>query len=139
MDTCRTLAQALLLILVTQLIGAHRRKDWDGLRRLIAPDAKIGVFAAGGKPVDVETAIAAMRSVHEDVSYRADISAALVIDGHAVILHGSVERSHEGRFVREPYVWLYVFVDGLLHRSEMFGSEREARRAYAERGIDLGW
>lgn len=138
MDTCPALARHLLLILVTQLVGAHRRKDWDGLRTHIRPDAKIGVFAAGGKPVDVETAIAAMRSLHEDVSYRADISAAQVMDDHAVLLQGAVERRHEGRFVRESHVWLYVFVDGLLHRSEMFDSEQEARRAYAERGIDLG-
>lgn len=137
LDTLPGVTRHLLLILVTQLLGAHRRKDWDGLRKLIHPDAKIGVFAAGGKPVDVETAIAAMQTVHEDVSYRADVNATRVIDDHAVILQGAVERRREGRFVGESHAWLYVFIDGLLHRSEMFGSEQEAWRAYAERGIDL--
>ncbi len=127
-----------LLNLVTQLLGAHRTKDWDGLRELIDPNAKIGVYAAGGRPVDVETAIAAMRAIHDDVSYRADVNAARVLDDHAVILHGAVDHRRNGRFVRESHVWLYVFVDGLLHRSEMFDSERLARLAYDEHGVDLG-
>jgi hypothetical protein len=43
----------------------------------------------------------------------------------------------DGERVVEPHVWLYVFVDGLLYRSEMFDSAEEAVTAYRERGRDL--
>ena len=127
-----------LLILVTQLLGAHRTKDWDLLRTLIHPEGKIGVFATGGTPADPETAIAAMKAAHEEVSYMADVDRVRVLDDHAMIVQGAVEHRRDGRFVREAHAWLYVFVDGLLYRSEMFDSEQEARQAYAERGIELG-
>jgi hypothetical protein len=130
--------QQRLLTLVTDLLRAHRGQDWDRLRELVHPDAKVGVFAAGGAPVDVETAIAAMQAAHEDTSYSADVKSLRALDEHAVILEGGVSRRREGRLTTEPHAWLYVFVDGRLYRSEMFDDARDAQAAYLERGLDLG-
>ena len=128
-----------LLALVTACLRAHRAQDWDRLRELVHPDARVGVFAVGGKPVEVETAISAMEAAHADVSYSADVTSMRVLDEYAVILEGAVAfRSPEGRFVREPHAWLYVFVDGLLYRSEMFDSSNAAQAAYRKHGLDLG-
>jgi hypothetical protein len=125
--------------LVTRCLQAHRAQDWDGLRELLHPDARIGVFAAGGKPLDVERAIGAMQSAHSDVTYHADVKTARGLDGYAVILEGAVSyTSAEGQHRREPHAWLYVFVDGLLYRSEMFDSPAEAQAAYRHHGLDLG-
>lgn len=128
-----------LLIQVTDLLRAHRAQDWERLRELVHREALIGVFAAGGTPVDVETAISAMSEVHTDTSYRADVTSLRALDDHAVILEGAVTYRRGGRFVSEPHAWLYVFVDGLLHRSQMFASAQEAQASYLARGLDLGY
>jgi hypothetical protein len=127
-----------LLTLVNECLKAHREGDWDRLREFLHSDARIGVFAAGGKPVEVETAIRAMRSAHAQFLYKADVKALRALDDHAVVLEGAVDHARDGERVVEPHVWLYVFVDGLLYRSEMFDSAEEAVTAYRERGRDLG-
>lgn len=128
-----------LPLLVTECLSAHRAQDWDRLRRLVHPQARIGVFATGGHAVDVERAIDAMRTAHEDVSYSAEVQSMVGLDAHAVVLEGGVgHRAADGRYVYERHAWLYVFVDDLLYRSAMFGSADEAKAAYRERGIDLG-
>jgi hypothetical protein len=127
-----------LLSLVTECLKAHREGDWDRLRELLHSDARIGVFAAGGKPVEVETAISAMRSADAQIFYKADVKATRALDDHAVVLEGAVDHALDGERVVEPHAWLYVFVDGLLYRSEMFDSAEEAVTAYRERGRDLG-
>jgi hypothetical protein len=128
-----------LLSLVTECLRAHRAEDWGHLRELLHPDARIGVFAAGGKPVEVERAIEAMRAAHSDVFYSADVTSMRGLDDHAVILEGAVSyRSDEGHYASEPHAWLYVFVDGRLYRSEMFDSAAEAHAAYREHGLELG-
>ena len=63
----------------------------------------------------------------------------LTLTAMYLILEGAVAfRSPEGRFVREPHAWLYVFVDGLLYRSEMFDSSNAAQAAYRKHGLGLG-
>jgi hypothetical protein len=124
---------------VNQCLQAHRAEDWQQLRKLLHPDARIGVFAAGGKPGDPEDAIAAMEAAHEDTSYHADVKSVRELDEHAVLLTGHVEfRSKEGKWNRADRVWLYVVVDNLLFRSQVFESETEAQETYARLGIDLG-
>ncbi len=124
---------------ISRCLQAHRAKDWQQLRTLLHPDARIGVFASGGKPADPEDAIAAMAAAHEDTSYHADVGSVRVLDEHAVLLTGRVEfRSEEGRWIRAKRVWLYVVVDDLLFRSQVFESETEAQGAYSRLGIDLG-
>jgi hypothetical protein len=128
------------LNVVTQLLAAHRAQDWDRLRTLLHPRARIGVFAAGGAPADPEEAIAAMRSAHADISYSADVSSAHEIDTNVVVLVGAVRHreASSARHVESPHAWLYVIEDGLLYRSQMFASEREARETYAAHGRELG-
>jgi hypothetical protein len=128
------------LSIVTQLLAAHRAQDWDRVRSLLHPRGRIGVFAAGGAPTDPEEAIAAMRAAHADLSYSADVSSAHEIDTNVVVLLGSVRHrdADSGRYVESPRAWLYVIEDGLLYRSQMFASEREARETYAAHGRELG-
>jgi len=125
---------------VTQLLAAHRAQDWDRLRSLLHPRARIGVFAAGGAPMDPEEAIAAMRDAHSDVSYSADVSSAHEIDTNVVVLVGTVRHreANSTRYVESSQAWLYVIEDGRLFRSQMFPSEREARETYAAHGRELG-
>jgi hypothetical protein len=124
---------------VNQCLQAHRTKNWEQLRKLLHPDARIGVFAAGGAPGDPEDAIAAMEAAHEDTSYHADVDSMRMLDEHAVLLTGRVEyRSKEGKRIKEERVWLYVVVDTLLYRSQVFRTEVEAQEVYRQLGITLG-
>jgi uncharacterized protein DUF4440 len=125
--------------IVSQCLQAHRTKDWEQLRTLLHPDAQIGVFTAGGKPADPDAAIAAMEAAHEDVSYHADVQSIRILDEHAVLLTGRVEyRSAEGKWVKADRVWLYVVLDDLLYRSQVFESERQAQETYVRLGSSLG-
>jgi hypothetical protein len=124
---------------VTQCLQAHRAKDWTRLRDLFHPEGRIGVFAAGGAPVDVDTAIAAMQAAHDSLVYHADVESVRVLDEHGVVLNGHVQyRNENGRVVSEDRSWLYVVVDDKLFRSEVFETETDALQAYRELGITLG-
>jgi hypothetical protein len=120
-------------------LEAHRAQDWDELRRLFHPRAKIGVFAGGGLPSDPEKALADMKSAHSDVLYQADVQTARELDEHAVVLKGRVRyRLDAGGFIDAERSWLYVVVDGRLYRSQMFRTSTEAELAYTTYGLDLG-
>ena len=120
-------------------LEAHRAQDWDELRRLFHPRAKIGVFAGGGLPSDPEKALADMKAAHSDVLYQADVQTARELDEHAVVLKGRVRyRLDGGGFIDAERSWLYVVVDGQLYRSQMFRTSTEAELAYTTYGLDLG-
>jgi len=120
-------------------LEAHRAQDWDELRRLFHPRAKIGVFAGGGLPSDPEKALADMKAAHSDVLYQADVQTARELDEHAVVLKGRVRyRLDAGGFIDAERSWLYVVVDGRLYRSQMFRTSTEAELAYTTYGLDLG-
>ena len=120
-------------------LEAHRAQDWDELRRLFHPRARIGVFAGGGLPSDPEKALADMKAAHSDVLYQADVQTARELDEHAVVLKGRVRyRLDAGGFIDAERSWLYVVVDGRLYRSQMFRTSTEAELAYATYGLDLG-
>lgn len=120
-------------------LDAHRAKDWDKLRRLFHPRAKIGVFAGGGLPGDPEKAIAEMTAAHSDLVYTADAVAARELDAHAVVLKGRVRyRVSGGGFADTERSWLYVVLDGQLYRSQMFRTSSQAELAYTTYGLDLG-
>ena len=96
-------------------LEAHRAQDWDELRRLFHPRAKIGVFAGGGLPSDPEKALADMKAAHSDVLYQADVQTARELDEHAVVLKGRVRyRLDAGGFIDAERSWLYVVVHGRL-------------------------
>jgi ketosteroid isomerase-like protein len=120
-------------------LRAHRAQDWEGLGELFHPDARIGVFAAGGEPGDPEDAITAMREAHQDLGYYAEIESARGLDDHAIVLKGYVQHaSASGRPLRAERVWLYVVVDGKLFRSQVFEDEGLALETYRRHGLELG-
>ena len=124
---------------ITQCLRAHRAKDWQRLRELFHPQARIGVFANGGAPGDPEDAIAAMEAARESPVYGADIESVRVLDEHAAVLKGHVQhRAEDGRIVQAERAWLYVVVDDKLFRSQVFENERAAVEAYRLHGLDLG-
>ena len=124
---------------VTECLNAHRAKDWQRLRELFHPEARIGVFAGGGAPRDPDDAIAAMETAHETLVYQADIDSVRVLDDHAVVLKGYVQyRAKDERIIKTDKVWLYVVVDDKLFRSQVFETEAAALEAYRRLGIDLG-
>lgn len=120
-------------------LDAHRAQDWERLRTLFHPNARIGIFASGGRPQEPETAIRLLREAHSDLVYHADASNLLELDEQAVLLRGSVRyRSSQGGWIVAERSWLYVVRDGLLYRSAMYGSHLEARREYQALGATLG-
>ena len=126
--------------IVRRCLGAHRAQDWDELRSLFHPKAKIGTFAGGGAPSDPEQAIADMKAAHADVLYRADVQRARELDHHAVILDGRVRyRLNDNKgFIDAERSWLYIVLDGRLYRSQMFLTSPQAEHAYTIHGLDLG-
>ena len=67
-------------------LEAHRAQDWDRLRTLLHPHARIGTFAGGGRPEDPEVAIARLREVHGDFLYQAKVVNMTELDAQAVVL-----------------------------------------------------
>ena len=127
------------ITVVSECLRAHRAQNWERLRELFHPDARIGVFAAGGEPRDPEEAIQAMQAAHEDTAYFANISSIRTLDDHAVLLTGHVlHRSERGRPLKDERVWLYVVMDNQLYRSQVFRTEIEAQEVYRQLGISLG-
>jgi hypothetical protein len=127
------------LEVVNACLKAHRTTDWDRLRELFHPEARIGVFAGGGEPGDPEQAIAGMQRVHEDVVYQASVSTIRQLDGQALLLRGRVRYvTDSGGISDVERYWLYVVRDGRLFRSAMFKTAEDALAAYAERGPTLG-
>lgn len=127
------------LEVVRACLTAHRARDWDRVRALFHPEARIGVFAGGGRPGDPEQAIRDMQRSHEeDAVYQASVANLQQLDDHAVLLHGRVRHTTTaGGFTDVERFWLYVVLDGLLYRSAVYVSAEEARAAYAAHGLTL--
>jgi hypothetical protein len=120
-------------------LQAHRTQNWDRLRELFHPGARIATFAGGGMPGHPEKAISDLREAHKDLAYAADVDNIYEIDDFAAVLRGHV-RHHDvdGEVVVADRAWLYVTLDGLLYRSQLFMSTQEAREAYDDLGLTLG-
>jgi hypothetical protein len=132
----RTLAP---IEVVNACLKAHRTTDWDRLRELFHPEARIGVFAGGGEPGDPGQAIADMQRVHQDVVYQASVSTIRELDEQAVLLRGRVRYvTDSGGISDVERYWLYVIREGRLYRSAVFKTAEAALHAYAEHGPTLG-
>jgi len=80
-----------------------------------------------------------MTAAHANALYHADVQNARELDEYAVLLKGSVRYpAEDGGFNHVQRSWLYVVVDGLLFRSQMFPTSDEAKAAYAAHGRNLG-
>jgi len=117
---------------IQALLAAHRRADWEEVRRLLHPEALIGVFATGGRPGDPEEGIRAMRKAHTETYYIAHVNEIERLGEDAYLLRGRVRYPHEsGGFADVERAWVYVLRDRLLYRSAMFMDAPQARNAYA--------
>ena len=119
-------------------LAAHQAQDWEKLRTLLHPNARIGTFAGGGRPEDPEQALARLASVHEDLIYSAAVSSMVELDDEAVVLEGRVQAKRNEGWADVERCWLYVVRGGLLYRSAVFRTSHEARGAYAASGPTLG-
>lgn len=109
------------------MLAAHEAADWDRLRELFHPEARIGVFAGGGEPGDPEQAIRDMRRAHGDVIYKARVDDVEELDERSLLLRGRVRYPlPDGGFADAPRFWVYVTRDGLLYRSAVFETEEAA-------------
>ena len=88
-------------------LEAHRAQDWDRLRTLLHPHARIGTFAGGGRPEDPEVAIARLREVHGDFLYQAKVVNMTELDAQAVVLEGRVQYRRNEGWADTEQTWLY--------------------------------
>jgi hypothetical protein len=119
-------------------LEAHRAQDWDKLRTLFHPNARIGTFAGGGRPEEPEQAIARLRDVHKDFIYQANVANMVELDAEAVLLEGRVQYRKPQGWADTERAWLYVVRGGLLYRSAMYESTDRARSQYELLGPTLG-
>jgi hypothetical protein len=119
-------------------LAAHRAQDWEKLRTLLHPNARIGTFTGGGRPQAPEEAIARLREAHEDHVYQARVSDMEELDDHAVVLEGGVRFRDGGGWAQVERSWLYVVREGLLYRSAVYRTSDDARNEYEIRGPTLG-
>ena len=119
-------------------LDAHRAQDWDRLRKLLHPRARIGTFVGGGRPEDPEQAISRLQEAHEDVVYHAEVTRMVELDDRAVLLDGHVRARRDQGWAQVERCWLYVIREGLLYRSAVHVSRHHARVEYETRGETLG-
>ena len=119
-------------------LQAHREQDWETLRTLLHPHARIGTFAGGGRPEDPEQAIARLTEAHQDFMYHADVATMVELDDESVLLEGRVQYRDEHGMADVERCWLYIARDGLLYRSAVYRTSVQARNEHAASGQTLG-
>src|SRR5262249_11370976 len=121
------------------MLDAFGRQDWDGVRRLFHPDARLVTIGGGPEPKGPDETLEIIRAAAAHPRYRAHISQERALDADAVLVHGSLRYgTPEGGFGERTSVWLYTVKDGLLYRSRYFSQESEAVATYRETGLSLG-
>ncbi|HJU47303.1 MAG TPA: nuclear transport factor 2 family protein [Gaiellaceae bacterium] len=121
------------------VIDAWQARDWDQLRALFHPDARLETQAGGAAMLSGEETLRTLQQALRDGLYEPRVHEFTALDDRAVLLRGSARyRRPEGGFADTTRCWLYVFDGGLLHRSRLFGDASQAREAYAELGPSLG-
>ena len=116
-----------------------RAGDWDALRALYHPDARLVTVTGGPEPLPVDGLISELQRASEDTWYSVNSTKAVVVDEHAVIFVGRMRRSVPGGgFEDAGHVWLLTVRDGLIYRQGVYGTAEEAAAAYEELGVGLG-
>ena len=123
---------------VERLRAAVDDRDWEGLRSLCHPEARVVLPISDGMALSTGELIPALRSVTEESKYAAHLYYTEEIDGNAACAVGSFHLFSAATTEATPACWLVTFVDGLLYREALFDSIADARRAYANLGIELG-
>ena len=121
-------------ILLERLRSAADAHDWEQLRDLCHPEARLVLRMPDGRALSVDEALEVLRAdveagEHEPVHYYVDD-----LDEQAVVSLGSLVR--DGR--QKQLCWVMTFVDGLVFRQALFSTLSEGQAAYAKLGLDLG-
>jgi hypothetical protein len=123
---------------VERLRAAVDDRDWEGLRSLCHPDARVVLPISDDIALSADELIPALRSATEESTYAAYLYYTEEIDENAACAVGSFHRFSGATVGATPACWLVTFVDGLLYREALFDSIAGARRAYDNFGIELG-
>jgi ketosteroid isomerase-like protein len=124
-----------------KLAHVYRAKagDWDALRALYHPDARLVTVTGGPEALPLDGLIAELRRASEDTWYSVKTTQSVVVDEHAVIFVGRMRRSVPGGgFEDAGHVWMLTVRDGLIYRQGVYGTADEASAAYQELGVSLG-
>jgi hypothetical protein len=115
-------------------------RDWDGLRALFHPNARIQLVITKNVAVSTDQAIETLqREVTESEFERWPSPAEALDDPGAALVTGSVRfRSDSGTWSHESRAWVYVAKDDLIYRWTYAQNSEAAKRAYAESGPGLG-
>jgi hypothetical protein len=121
-------------ILLERLRAAADARDWEQVRALCHPDARLVLRVSDARALPVDEALDRLRAdakagEPEPVHYYVDM-----LDEQAVVALGSITRDG----TQKHLCWLVTFVDGLVYRQALFSSLSGAQAAYAELGLDLG-
>jgi hypothetical protein len=125
--------------LAKAVYGAWQLQDWDRLRELFHPDARLQTQASGEELLPGEATLRLLIDATQQTLYRAVVFDFVKLDEQAALLKGRVRYRHPaGGFADSPRCWIYVFRDGLLYRSRIFPGERVARDVFEQTGHELG-
>lgn len=121
-------------VLLERLRSAADAGDWEQVRSLCHPEARMVLRISDGRALSLDEALDLLRAEddareHEPTHYYVDD-----LDERAAISLGSVVRGG----AQKHLCWLLTFVDGLVYRQALFHSLSEAQEAYAELGLELG-
>ncbi len=121
-------------ILLERLRTAADAGDWDGVRSLCHPDARLVLQVSDGRPLSLDEALVLLRAEaeageHEPAHYYVND-----LDDRAAIALGYVARQGTEKHL----CWLLTFVEGLVYRQALFRSLSDAQAAYDEFGLELG-
>lgn len=125
--------------LVRRLWSAFEARDWDRLRSLYHPDARLSAVASNRTPLTREQFVEALRAAAGDELYSAAWYGCQAVGEECAIVSGSVRsRLPDGGFSVSTLYWLMTFRDGLLYRSAVCPSFAEAESTYRAAGVTLG-
>jgi ketosteroid isomerase-like protein len=131
-------AQARSLSLVQAVFDAFDRSDWATLRDLYHEDARLRTVAAHGRIVGPDELMSVFEGL-EQTAYHIGEATIEAIDDDAVVvsahLRYPLEQSGIGYASKS---WLLTFKDGLVYRTDAYGSMEKARLAYRQHGVELG-
>ena len=125
--------------LVRRLWSAFEARDWERLRSLYHPEARLSAVATDRTPLSPEQFLESLRAVASDELYSATWYSCQAVDEACAIVNGSVRnRLPDGGFSVSTLYWLMTFCDGMLYRSVVCPSFAEAESTYRAAGVTLG-
>ncbi len=121
---------------VERLREAADTRDWDLLRSLCHPDARLVLRMTEGAALALDDALAVLRADAEAGAYEPTHYYIDDLDESAAIAVGSVMGPHDQK--PKHLCWLLTFRDGLLYRQALHETSNEAEELYRKLGLELG-